>query len=72
MEELAGEERKDLEAHLTQCSQCRSEQQAYQQTLRQLAFVENEDVPRHFFIYPEEKALSPWNLFRRMSPGWQA
>ena len=34
--------------------------------------VDNEPVPRHFFVYPEERNLNPWALFRLLKPRWQA
>jgi hypothetical protein len=69
--DLDERERLALEAHLATCSQCRLEREGYARTMQQLASVGEEEVPRHFFIYPEQSAPSPWQLFRRMSVGWQ-
>ena len=70
--DLAEEENQALEAHLATCSQCRSERDSYARAIQQLTSAGEEEVPHHFFVYPEEAASSPWLLFRRMRPGWQA
>jgi hypothetical protein len=70
--DLGEQERQALEAHLATCSQCRSERESYARTMQQLASVGEEEIPRHFFIYPEESVSSPWQLFRRMPIGWQS
>jgi hypothetical protein len=69
--DLDERERQALEAHLATCSQCRSEQEGYARTMQQLASVGEEEIPRHFFIYPEATVSNPWQLYRRMSVGWQ-
>ena len=33
--------------------------------------LEDVPVPRHFLVYPEERATNPWKLFRTMSWAWQ-
>ena len=40
-------------------------------TFQQLKSVGDEDVPRHFFVYPSEQKTNPWRSFRLMSPAWQ-
>ncbi len=70
--DLMAEEKQKLEAHLAACSQCRSEQESYAGTIRQLTSVGEEAVPHHFFIYPEHRVSNPWKLFRQMPLGWQA
>jgi hypothetical protein len=72
MEELSPGEMRSLEEHLATCPNCREERQGYVRTLRLMKSAGNEPVPRHFFVYPEEKSLSPWALFRLMKPYWQA
>jgi len=72
LEDLSDKERQALEAHLSSCSQCGSERDGYERTLKQLASVEDEAIPRHFFIYPEERISNPLQLFRQISPAWQA
>lgn len=64
-------EQKELEQHLATCPRCRSEQAKYAETLGQLKVAEDEQVPRHFFVYPNEEALGFRQLFRRMAPGRQ-
>ena len=70
--DLTQKEREVLEAHMANCPQCRSEQESYTRTLNLVQSVDNEPVPRHFFIQPEERALNPWELFRILKPRWQA
>jgi anti-sigma factor RsiW len=69
--ELAGAERRELEEHLSGCPACREEREAYARTLAGLELWEEEAPPRHFFVRPEERE-TPWRLFRRMHPLWQA
>ena len=72
---LAGElpeaERRKLEQHLFGCPACRAEREACARTLAGLEQWEDEAVPRHFFVQPEARE-TPWRLFRRMKPLWQA
>jgi hypothetical protein len=72
LNDLTVEERKGLEKHLAECSHCRSEYECYVRTLNLMKSAENEPVPRHFFVYPKEAKLNPWQLFCRMQPGWRA
>jgi hypothetical protein len=72
LEDLTPEERQALETHLAACPQCQSEQESYARTLDLMQSMDNEPVPRHFFIQPEERTLSPWELFRLLRPRWQA
>jgi hypothetical protein len=69
--DLTGEEKQVLEQHLAACPRCRSEWEDYERTVQQLASAGEEPVPRHFFVYPEERSYSPWRLFGQMKPGWQ-
>jgi hypothetical protein len=70
--ELTAEQQGRLEAHLATCSHCRSERESYSSTIRQLASVGEEEVPHHFFVYPEDRVSNPWRFFRLMPLGWQA
>jgi hypothetical protein len=70
--DLTAKEQQALEAHLTACSHCRSERESYIQTLHLMQSVEDEPVPHHFFVHPEERMSNPWQLFRQMKPRWQA
>ena len=68
---LDGEEKRALESHLATCSFCRSEQDAYARTVQQLSSSVEEEVPRHFFVYPEDRPLNLRQLFCRMPLRWQ-
>ncbi len=69
--DLTGDEQESLDLHLTSCPSCRLEHKRYSETLRMLMQAEDEPVPRHFFVYPKERILNPWQLFRQMMPRWQ-
>jgi hypothetical protein len=69
--DLPEEEKHALEMHLAACVHCRSEQDRYARAMQQLSFLNEEDVPRHFFIHPEERSPNPWQLFLRMQRRWQ-
>jgi len=70
--DLPDDEIQSLEQHLATCPLCRSEKERYLQTLELLKSAEDEPIPRHFFVHPEEKNLGPWASFRLMKPRWQA
>jgi hypothetical protein len=70
--DLTAGETQSLEDHLATCPHCRAEQEIYFQMLQLMKAADNEQVPRHFFVHPEEKNLNPWALFRLMKPHWQA
>ncbi len=69
--DIKGEEQQALDSHLATCAQCRSERENYAQTLNLMQSIEDEPVPRHFFVYPQQQVSNPWQLFRQMKPGWQ-
>jgi hypothetical protein len=71
LDELTSDEEKALKEHLEACSQCRSEQESYSQTIRMLQSVDDEPVPRHFFVYEEARKPNPWQLFRQMKLFWR-
>jgi hypothetical protein len=60
-----------LLAHVAGCPSCAKEVEAYQQTLSMLKTVPDYPVPRHFFVYGEAAARSPWALFRQLQPSWR-
>jgi hypothetical protein len=70
--DITAEEKRALETHLAACPQCQAEQDSYARTLSLMQSVDNEPIPRHFFVQQQERALNPWELFRLMRPGWQA
>lgn len=67
-EELAGEleiaEKAGLEAHLAACPACRQEQRNLAHLLKEVQMLEDEPVPRHFFVYPRTRS----DFFRRLLP----
>jgi hypothetical protein len=69
--ELTTEEEKAIGDHLETCAQCRSEREGYFQMIGILQSVDDEPVPRHFFVYEEAGKSNPWQLFRQMKPVWQ-
>jgi hypothetical protein len=64
-------ERQALDTHLSECPACRMESEAYGGTLSALQSLEDAAIPRHFFVYPAERRIHPWQLFRSMTPTWQ-
>ncbi len=70
--DLSGEEQRELSRHLSECASCAAESEMYATTIGQMKSLGNVDVPKHFFVYPEERSFSPWGLFRLLSPAWQA
>jgi hypothetical protein len=70
--DLSEEEKQAVEAHLSTCSHCSLERESYAQAIQQLGSIGEEDVPRHFFLYQEERSVNPWQLFRQMHLRWQA
>lgn len=64
--ELAGDlgpqEQQQLQAHLRDCAACATEKELYLDAWQQLRSVSNVPVPRHFFVYPEERHswLTQW------------
>ncbi len=70
--DLSPEDQRDLELHLAECRPCNRENLLYADTVRQLGAVQDEAVPRHFFVYQEDVKLKPWQAFAQMSRAWQA
>jgi hypothetical protein len=70
--DLSEADRQALEEHLKACSNCRSEQAGYAETLELLKSAGDEAVPRHFFLHEEEQVPNPWQLFCRMKPTLRA
>jgi hypothetical protein len=61
----------ELLAHAGECPACAREIQGYQATIGQIRAIPDLPVPRHFFVYGESAAKSPWMLFRQLQPGWK-
>ncbi len=72
LRDLAPVEQEALERHLAGCPVCAEENSAYADLLQQMKAIEDEPVPRHFFVYPKERSLSLWSLVRMLHPAWQA
>jgi hypothetical protein len=69
--DLSADEQQHLDLHLAGCAPCREEQARYAHTLEMLNTLEDEPAPRHFFVYPPERAANPWQIFRQLTPRWQ-
>lgn len=67
---LTDEERRTLEAHIAACPHCSSQHESYSVAVDALSSAGEEEVPHHFFVYPEQKP-TPWRAFCSMAPGWQ-
>jgi len=65
-------EKQSLDAHLAVCPHCRSEREAYARTVQRLAATADEEIPHHFFVYPEPQSMNLWQLLSRMPLRWQA
>mgnify|MGYP001118307061 CR=1 FL=1 len=70
--DVTAEEQRALDTHISACPACQQERERYVQTLRLLQSVCDEPLPRHFLVYPQEHSAKPWQLFRQMTPIWQA
>jgi hypothetical protein len=64
-------EKHALEAHLDACSCCSSERDRYARAIQQLSSFNEDEVPRHFFVHPKERASNPWRLFLQLPRRWQ-
>ena len=62
----------ELLAHSSVCPACARELEQYRTTLDKLGSIPDLPVPRHFFVYGESAAKSPWALFRQLQPAWKA
>lgn len=71
MSDLAPAEDQALNAHLSECAACADEQRRYIDTLCQVRAVSDSPVPRHFFVYPEERDSSIKGFYQRLAPGWK-
>jgi hypothetical protein len=69
--DLDADDRRGLEEHLAECANCRAERASYAGALELLKSAGDLPVPHHFFVHPEERTLTPWQLFCRMRPAWQ-
>jgi hypothetical protein len=72
LEDLSTEEKQSLDEHLAECPHCRLERDSYDRTVQAMRSINDDPVPRHFLIHPEEQRFSPWELFRLLKPRWQA
>jgi hypothetical protein len=71
MNDLAPREEQALNAHLAECPACASEQRLYMETLGQVRAVSDCPVPRHFFVYPDERRSSVMVFLRGLAPSWK-
>ncbi len=70
--DLTEEELQTLKEHLATCSDCRLERENCTRTLDLIQSVDDEPVPHHFFIHPQEEIRNPWRLYNQMKPLWRA
>jgi len=61
----------ELEEHLAGCEQCRAEREQYRGTIEQLAAVEDEPVPGHFFVPADARNTSFRDLFAAVPWPWR-
>jgi len=66
LNDLSDADRRELEAHLDICPQCRMEKERFAKTIQLLASAEDEPAPRHFFISPNAQPVFPRRLFSDM------
>jgi len=72
MSDLPSQEEQALNAHLAECPACANEQWLYLDTLCQVRAVSASPVPRHFFVYPDERSSSVREFLRGLAAGWKA
>ncbi len=69
--DIGPEAQADLDRHIAECAPCRDEQELYRNTLGHVRAACDVPTPRHFFVYDEPSARTPWWLFRQMPRAWQ-
>ena len=76
MSDLAPGDERLLNAHLLECAACAGEQRLYVDTLSQVRSVSDVPVPKHFFVYPDERRSSFIGFLRavnsRLEAGFQS
>jgi hypothetical protein len=60
-----------LNAHLLECAACAGEQRLYVDTLSQVRSISDAPVPKHFFVYPDDRRSSLMGFLRGLTPGWK-
>jgi hypothetical protein len=71
MSDLAPQDEQALNTHLAECPACSGEQRIYLDTLNQVRSVSDSPIPRHFFVYPNERGSSVIEFLRGLAPGWK-
>jgi len=71
MSDLAPAEEQALNAHLAECAACGGEQRLYIDALSQVRTLSDSPVPRHFFVYPDERGSSVMEFLRGLTPAWR-
>jgi hypothetical protein len=71
VEELPAAEAEALRVHVAQCAACAEEERLYVTTLSALR-PSDEEVPRHFFVYPQERSSTFRDVFALLSIGRKA
>jgi len=68
VEELPAAEAEALRAHVAECAACAEEERLYATTLSAL-HQSDEEVPRHFFVYPPERSSTFRDVLALLSTG---
>ena len=69
--ELSAAEQIELETHLLTCTTCAREQASCVETFSQLRALSDVSVPRHFFVYPDDRPRSLKAHIFALWPGWR-
>lgn len=69
LEDLDPARQDALKTHLAECPACREERELVVQTLEELRSTPDAGVPRHFFVYPEQRGFRAF--FQRISFPWK-
>lgn len=69
--DLEPQERRELERHLSECTDCRLVRQEMEQALQALSSLEDVDVPRHHFVHDRSSGLVPGGLQGPLSWAWK-
>ena len=71
IDDLDGAERKALDDHLADCSDCSRECREMQETIDALRLLRDEAPRKHFFVHPEQ-AAGAGRSFQALPPVWKA
>lgn len=66
-EDIDPERREALEAHLAVCPDCAAEKALLLSTLSEMRAFPEMSTPKHFYVQPERRRATLWNIFQQMS-----